>query len=90
MKCEVWTVTYELWSLNFEVFRIFLYEPPHDKTNKMAWMPDWSVSSLSAQPHCWFCHEVAHIYLTILENLEVWNVNCDVWTENYEVTTCLS
>ena len=86
MKCEVWTVTYELWSLNFEVFRISLYG-----------CPDWSESSLSAQPHCWFCHEVAHIYLTILENLEVWSVKyelwtvkCDVWTVNYEVTTCLS
>ena len=22
--------------------------------------PGWSESSLGAQPHCWFCHEVAH------------------------------
>ena len=22
--------------------------------------PDWSESSLGTQPHCWFCHEVAH------------------------------
>ena len=23
--------------------------------------PGWSESSLGAQPHCWFCHEVAHM-----------------------------
>ena len=23
--------------------------------------PGWSESSLGAQPHCWFCHEMAHI-----------------------------
>ena len=23
--------------------------------------PGWSESSLSAQPHCWFCHEAAHL-----------------------------
>ena len=27
--------------------------------------PGWSESSLGAQPHCWFCHEAAHISRTI-------------------------
>ena len=39
MKCEVWTVTYELWGLKFEVFRISQNEPPDDKANKMAYAP---------------------------------------------------
>ena len=27
--------------------------------------PGWSESSLGAQPHCWFCHEAAHLTKTI-------------------------
>ena len=27
--------------------------------------PGWSESLLGAQPHCWFCHEAAHIILCI-------------------------
>ena len=48
----------------------------------------WSLSYLSLY---------IFIYLTILENLEVWSVNCEVWTVKcevwtviYEVTICLS
>ena len=26
--------------------------------------PGWFQSSLGAQPHCWFCHEAAYIYVT--------------------------
>ena len=28
----------------------------------MGGCPGWSVSSLGAQPHCWFCHAVTQIY----------------------------
>ena len=44
------------------------FEPPHDKTNKVAVRPaktqispGWSESSLGAQSLCWFCHEAAHL-----------------------------
>ena len=60
MKCEVWTVTYELWGLNFEVFRISLYERLMTKPTKwhvrpaktqisLGICPVWSESSLCAQ-----------------------------------------
>ena len=33
------------------------------------------MSSLGAQPHCWFCHEAAHIlYLTVLEFREAFGL----------------
>ena len=68
------------------------FEPPRDKTNKMACAPseDWSESllspwrklgSLATQwvhsenpdqpghlPFCWFCHEVAHLWLRCVDN----------------------
>ena len=55
---------------------IVTYEPPCDKINKVSvrpaktqtslasaqsGCPDWTESSLGAQPHCWFCHEAAHM-----------------------------
>ena len=49
------------------------YEPPHDKTNKMARAPSEDSDqprhppslirvSLGAQSFCWFCHEAAHTF----------------------------
>ena len=95
MKCEVWTVTYELWSLNFEVFRISLYEPPHDKTNKMAWMPRliWVFAERTATllVLSWGGSYIFNHFRKLGSvKYELRTVKCDVWTVNYEVTTCLS
>ena len=33
--------------------------------------PGWSESSLGAHPHCWFCHEAAHIVALFSQKSEV-------------------
>ena len=33
--------------------------------------PGWSESSLGAQPHCWFCHEAAHIREFMLQDTKI-------------------
>ena len=34
----------------------------HSEDSDQTGRPSWSESSLGAQPHCWFCHEAAHIF----------------------------
>ena len=31
--------------------------------------PGWSECSLGAQPHCWFCHEAAHLVIIISRSI---------------------
>ena len=40
------------------------FEPPHDKTNKMACVPseDSDQPGHTHMPFCWFCHEAVHLY----------------------------
>ena len=80
MKYELWRMNCEVWTL--KSFVSLYMSRLMTKPTKWHGCPDWSEFSLGAQPHYWFCHEVAHIYITILENLEVWSVNCQVWTVN--------
>ena len=95
----MWSVKYELWRMNCEVWTLKSFVSLYmsrlmTKPTKWHGCPDWSESSLSAQPYCWFCHEVAHIYLTILENLEVWCelwcMNCELWSVTSELWTMKS
>ena len=95
MECEVWTVTYELWSLNFEVFRISLYEPPHDKTNKMAWMPRliWVFAERTATllVLSWGGSYIFNHFRKLGSvKCELWSMNCELWSVTYELWTMKS
>ena len=49
-----------------DITEVSLYEPPHDKINKMTARPDWADDlnlHWAHMPLCWFCHEAADMML---------------------------